>query len=420
MLGLDTYTDPAAVQPRLQAALPRLGLGGARVDSLEVMHALRRSPRRDPASEACRIAVCYALQLAAPSARRQIIYGRVYPAAAGERLSREAGGLWNSDLCMALWVYPADPGLPQLAALDHPERVRGHMPRDVSINGRLPAAELVRYRPEERATLRWHLADGQTLYGKTFAGDAGASLHARFQHFANAQTAGGFEVATPLGYDAATRTFWQQGVAAQPLAEVLDADRCDALMASAARALAQLHAADLPAESAHDARALAAACERRAAKIARCMPELAGPAQEVAAIVAQGAPRYAGLRPTLIHGDFHLEQLHLRRGRLVLFDFDEFCLGDPLEDLASFIVKWPLSDTRLAGRACAALAAEYARLRPQACESERLDWHLAVQWLHKASRAYVWQRPGWRTGAARMIAEAQRCAARVARQTEPA
>ena len=427
MLDPDIYTDPAAMRVRLQAALPRLGFANARIEVLEVMHALRRAPRRDPASEVCRVAVCYAAQLAGATPRRQVLYGKVYPAAVGARVSREAGGsaAWLPDLGMALWVFPGDPGLPQLMSLVDPARLVEHLPHDAldpvcaPRGAQLPPVELLRYRPEERATLRWCWPDGRSLYAKTFANDAGAALHERFLHFASGG-AEGFEVAMPLGYDAATRTFWQRGLATQPVAALIDAANCEALMDCAARGLAQLHAADLPVDTTRSSATLAAACSRRAQKIARCMPELAAPALQVAAAVAAGAPRYAQFRPTLIHGDFHLEQLHLRAGRLVLFDFDEFARGDPLEDLASFIVKWPLADAQLAGRARTAMATAYARRRPELFEPERLDWHLAVQWLHKASRAYVWQRPGWRSDSAAMLVQAQRCAARLGRNKEAA
>ena len=383
MLDLDLYTDPAAMRPALQS-LRGLSSPVRRVD---VLHAARRAPRRDPASRACRIAVCYRVETAARG--HEILYGKVYPSNVCAELTAGTGAPpapeWLREIDMIFWRFPQDPGLPQLGAL---------------LDG---DTELVRYRPEERATLR----RGE-LYAKTFRGDDGAELCARFfslQHMSVGLMA--FEVARPLEYDASTRTFWQQGIEAPALAEVITSGNCAALMALAAQGLAALHGAEPRFGPARSNAQLAAASLRRAAKIGRCMPRLGPQAQGIAEEIAGHVPAAAGEASVQIHGDFHMDQLRVREGRLVLFDLDELSIGDPLEDLASFVVKCPLRDARLARQACAALVEAYARCRPALFDAARLGWHLSVQWLHKASRAYVWQRPGWRAAAEEALAQAE-------------
>lgn len=373
MLDLDLYTDPGV----MRAALAPY----ASAERVQVLHATRRAPRRDPASPACRIAVCYRMQ--SPGRPDAIVYGKVYPEeVCAERLSRTHDApTWLRDIDMLLWRLPRDPGLPQLAAL-----LDGH-------------TELVRYRPEERATLR-----RGNRYGKTFHGTEGAELCQRFSSFR--PYANSFEVAAPIGYDAATRTFWQEGVEAAALADIVTTQNCRQVMARVAQALATIHAAEPRFGPRRSNAALAAAAVRRAAKIGRCMPELEAPARRVADSVARHVPPEAAA--VQIHGDFHLDQLRMRAEQLVLFDLDELAIADPLEDLASFIVKCPLRDASLARQACGALIERYARLRPAQFSRGRLEWHLAVQWLHKASRAYVWQRPGWRNAAEDALAEAER------------
>ena len=393
MLDLDLYTDPAAMRLPLQA-LP--GLDATPIRRVAVLHAARRAPRRDPASRACRIAVCYGVETGERAAR--IVYGKVYPSEVCAELSAQAGAsgapAWLREIDMLLWRFPRDPGLPQLGALLD------------------DSTELVRYRPEERATLR-----RGALYAKTFRGSEGAELCERFGHLARrSDDSGAFEVAAPLRYDAATRTFWQRGVEAPALASALRASTCDRLMELAARGLARLHAAAPRFGPARPVADLAAAALRRGAKIGRCMPELAQAAQRTAAALAAHASAMAGAPLAQIHGDFHLDQLRLRGDRLMVFDLDELAVGDPLEDLASFVVKCPLTDAQLAPRVCEHLIEAYARCRPAAFDLRRLDWHLAVQWMHKASRAYVWQRPGWRAAAAQMLAEAERCVAQLERR----
>lgn len=391
MLDLDLYTDTVAMQPRLQA-LP--ALERARIRSTSVMHATRRAPRRNPASRACRIAVCYAVDTGEAAPR--ILYGKVYPsevcAELAARADASAASAWLPDIDMLLWQFPRDPGLPQLGALLD------------------DATELVRYRPEERATLRRHerRTGAVAVYAKTFRGDEGAELCERFAALGRGSAhAEAFDVAPPLRYDPALRTYWQLGVEGPALSAILNERNCAALMERAARGLARLHNSAARFGSLRRIEDLAAAAVRRGAKVARCMPELGEAAQHVAAALAARRPHSTPVAQ--IHGDFHLDQLRLCGDRLMLFDLDELAIGDPLEDLASFMVK--CEDTPLALRAGDALIDAYARCRPAAFAERRLAWHLAVQWLLKASRAYVWQRPGWRAAAARMVAQAERCAA---------
>jgi hypothetical protein len=400
MLDLDLYTDPAAIREPLQR-LPSLRASAIR--RIVVLHAARRAPRRDPASRACRIAVCYGVETGAHEA--QILYGKVYPSAVCAELAAQAEATgapaWLPELDMLLWRFPRDPGLPQLGAL-----------LDES-------TQLVHYRPEARATLRRSGAAQQgTLYAKTFRAAEGAELCERFAHLAKLSVHGGaFEVAAPLRYDPASRTFWQRGVEAPALAAKLDTGNCDALMELVARGLAELHAAAPrfgPTRSVTD---LTAASLKRGGKIGRCIPELARTAQRTALSIAAHALDFLPAQFGQIHGDFHIDQLRLNGERLMVFDLDELAIGDPLEDLASFVVKCQLGDAHLAQAVRERLIEAYARLRPAAFDSRRMNWHLAAQWLHKASRAYVWQRPGWRVAATQMVEEAQRCVARLARSS---
>jgi aminoglycoside phosphotransferase (APT) family kinase protein len=112
-----------------------------------------------------------------------------------------------------------------------------------------------------------------------------------------------------------------------------------------------------------------------------------------------------GAAQTLIHGDCHPEQMWLDAGRVVLFDFDEFTLGDPLEDLAQFVTK--LGDDPRASGFAAGLIAAYAAAAPERFDPQRLQWHLAVQQLLQASRAFVFQIAGWRAELERRLWRAE-------------
>jgi aminoglycoside phosphotransferase (APT) family kinase protein len=111
---------------------------------------------------------------------------------------------------------------------------------------------------------------------------------------------------------------------------------------------------------------------------------------------------------SLVHGDFHPEQVWVHEGRPLLFDFDEFALGKPMEDLASFITR--LQQGPNAARAAAgetALLQGYRQAAPARWHAPSLQWHLVLQALLQTSRAFVFQVPGWPAELARRLSVAE-------------
>jgi aminoglycoside phosphotransferase (APT) family kinase protein len=99
---------------------------------------------------------------------------------------------------------------------------------------------------------------------------------------------------------------------------------------------------------------------------------------------------------TLIHGDFHLDQLLLLdSGRLALFDFDELALGDPLQDLANFCADLYNHDFDIdqIQRLISDLFNAYQSASTGEYKVTDFDWHLCVQLLTRAYRAYIQQKP---------------------------
>jgi Ser/Thr protein kinase RdoA (MazF antagonist) len=128
--------------------------------------------------------------------------------------------------------------------------------------------------------------------------------------------------------------------------------------------------------------------------VARAAPEFADRAARLLASLAMASAQLPEPPASLIHGDFHPEQVWIDEGRVVLFDFDEFAAGDPMEDLAEFVVK--LGPIDPGARFATLLLAAYAQTAPSQFSQRRLQWHLAVQQLLQASRAFVFQIEGWR------------------------
>lgn len=433
-MDLDLYTDSAAMRTLLQQQLPGgFAEGRLRIDALGV-HSARRnaSVRRNPSP----MTLCYDLQVtdtAGGGHGSQRLIAQVFrPGLAAAAWTLQDRGALVAPrfgqalahvpaLNLLLWALPNDPGLPQLRRLLDPVRAIAALPetlRPAAAAGGL-RVELLRYAPNRRATLRCSFGEGAgqaagVLYGKTFADARAADVDARFRWFwAQAQRdAQAPLVAEPLGVDVATRTAWQAAAVGEPLRSRLATEDAALWLGRVARALARLHDAPLAQTTTARPRSVAhwlPEVRRRQHKIGRAEPALAARAQRIAEAIEAHAAHPATRPLGLIHGDCHPEQFWLHDGRVVLFDFDEFTLGDPMEDLAEFVLK--LEAAPRAAQLANTVIESYAAAAPERFDARSLAWHLAIQSLLQASRAFVYQQPGWAGELARRLGVAEAHAA---------
>jgi hypothetical protein len=444
-LGL--LTNVAAAQALLQSNLPGFSEGRLRIESLVVRGARRNtSQEHNPRP----MTLCYEL-LCRDTARQctgtQLLYVEVFRHAADARaavalqdtrqLVTPAFGeplvhlpAWN----LVVWALPNDPGLPQLATLLDAACVASRLPGPSRVQGGLPAhpgshghagwadpvrVELLRYEPRQRATLRYtaNSPDGggpHTVYAKTFRDDRATTIDARFRYFwSMAQNDPAAPcVAQPLGFDAATRTVWQAPAVGVPLRDALALADGDAVLGRVAHALARLHAAPLAPTAAAEPRSVnhwLAEVRRRHQKIARIDATLEPRVARIVAAIEAQAERQAQRPLSLIHGDFHPDQVWVQDGRVLLFDFDEFTFGDPMEDVAEFVLK--LEQQGTAPELVATFIDRCATADAAHFDRASLAWHLVIQSLLQASRAFVYQRPGWAQALGQRLAA---CESRVA------
>ncbi len=394
---MDTALQPEAMRGLLQGALP--SLASLHVDALRIEQVRRSSSlRRHPWP----LTLCYELELrdAAGTRSTERFYAKVHRNGASAAAQAGTPALHLPQLDMLLWPWPHDPGLPQLARLLDPALAGANLPAPLHDGTPLPM-ELLRHEPERRALLRCRPTHSAgPIYGKTFADDTASALHRRFTHlhaFSQRQPRTAL-VAAPLALDSATRTLWLAEAPGRPL--VPDVQAC----AAVGRALAWLHRAALAVPGRRDTTHWLAELPRRAVKIGRALPELQPRATALVRRLQQAAAALPPGPQTLIHGDFHPGQVWQHEGRPVFFDFDEFTLGHPMEDLASFSVK-----LEQAGEieAAAAFIDAYRRAAPGYFEPQALLWHRAVQALLQAARAFVFQVPGWPREVARRLQRAE-------------
>ncbi len=396
--AIDTCLDVDALRSHLHTALAPQGV----IDAVRITKAHRSaSLHRDPNP----LKFCAEADLHSGATLK--LYGKVYRAGASAAAAPDSGALHVPELDLLLWLWPADPALSQLAHLLDPSVVQPFWGT--------PAADvqMLRYEPECRATLRYAHPDGRVLYAKTFCDTRGQTVYRRFAWMweRSQQDANAPLVARPLQCSADGRTLWQEAAQGTPLlqlpigAQVSAQPRGDWLL-PLAHAIATVHIAptSLAGPTPRDRDHWLAEVRRRRNKISRVLPELTELANATANAIVHAAAHLPPHAPALIHGDFHPDQVWFDGQRIVLFDFDEFALGDPMEDLAEFIVKLP------PGSSSAQLVAwwlgAYAQVAPQHFCHQRLRWHMAVQQLLQASRAFIFQLDDWRGQVQRRLGRA--------------
>jgi aminoglycoside phosphotransferase (APT) family kinase protein len=308
------------------------------------------------------------------------------------------------ELDAVFWHFPNDPSMPQLADVVCAERVKTRLPYHA-----LPAewncpqdvtVRVVKYRPEARCLAKYELRSGTsslTLFGKTFADALGQAVYARTEEMWRLaqQNQIGFQVAHPLSFDAATKTMWQEWLDGTPLAECLTAQNYTQYFPVIAQGLATIQRQhlfkDAPVSLPFHLREM----RKKTAKLSQRFPVLADALTAQYRALEEALPYFAEVPLTTIHGDFHIRQLLLRDDELALFDFDELGAGDPLQDVAHFIAdlySYHFAPALVQAMATTFLAA-YAEAVAWDVDAERLQWHLRVQLLTRAYRAYWQQKP---------------------------
>src|SRR5262249_32279558 len=147
-----------------------------------------------------------------------------------------------------------------------------------------------------------------------------------------------FIIAGALGYAASVRTVWQSALAGRPLLPVIRRGGCDDVLEAAGTALAILH-------ETHAVGTLRVGIDEQLAEmhaqiraLVEALPDVASTLGPIAARLRDGAHRLTPGPASLVHGDFIAKNLEMREGRLVICDFDDFVVGDPVQDAARFLV----------------------------------------------------------------------------------
>jgi len=172
-----------------------------------------------------------------------------------------------------------------------------------------------------------------------------------------------------------------------------------------ARTLAKLHCCPLIVER---RLALEDQIPTERAELAEAFPELAGEID--ASIAAARATRLRDEDSALVHGDFHLGQVHLEGDKAWLLDLDGVKQGDPASDVGNVLALLYAKEEQLPNL-CELMAAfweEYFSLMP-ASLATRVPLYLGLTLLRRACKFFREQEPEVEIKIEQMLAAAAAC-----------
>ena len=114
--------------------------------------------------------------------------------------------------------------------------------------------------------------------------------------------------------------------------------------------------------------------------------------------------QYSSFEPGLIHGDFHMGQVHVSPERTWLIDFDAVCVADPAADLGNILVflKGKARKVPSAPLLVDAFLDEYFQHMPSEILT-RVPLFEAITHLRRACKRLRFQEDGWQKKARRFI-----------------
>jgi aminoglycoside phosphotransferase (APT) family kinase protein len=306
------------------------------------------------------------------------------------------------DLGLIVWAFPNDPQLAQLAAVTDETQIKPYLPYPFLPAGLAQPADVtgvvidvIRYKPEVRCTLRYQVqGEGATMtvYGKTYASDKGREVYRQMVSLWERAVADPacFLVAQPYDYSPGLKMVWQEALAGLPLSDKLLPADDEQWFARAASGLAHLHRQPVAVSRRVTAADLLANSQESTLELMAALPAYRQRLEHLLAGLEQNIPTMDEAAGKLIHGDFHLKQLLAHDGRLAIFDFDDLAWGDPLQDIAFFLVDLHCRDFDRATveRLALAFCQAYQSATGAALPAGRLQWHLQLQFLAKAHWYY--------------------------------
>ncbi len=437
----DRFTDPSQIKTLFQAKLPLFSEDVLRIKSCEIGHTWYKTYQKQSSYARSFLAICYHLRvtnLLSKKSGEQILYAKTYL----ENRSRDEFEKVRNNgfvsphfgeaiahlpkLDMIVWAFPNDPVLLHLPQCVNPEEVSKYFPYENLPSGlnrtediRKIDTEVIHYRPEIRCTTRYTLKWGKTsepkemlLFGKTFNDDQGGVLYERSLAFCqeSRRDRDSFLVAQALGYNKAIKTLWQVGLKGKALVDLMDETNYVPLLQSVAKGLASFHQSRLTSPVRVSKFDQIIEIKKKIAKLIHAFPQFNLTLKSIEQGLEKDGKQLPTISDKIIHADFSVQQLLVCGNKVACFDFDEFAMGDPIQDIANFIVDCHFRSFKqsIIPSMISVFVQAYEKKVGFKISMDRLNWYIQMLFLTKAYRFYLQQRPQMENEIKKIISLAQK------------
>ena len=285
-----------------------------------------------------------------------------------------------------------------------------------------------RYKPETHCAARYEVGWGRetdrqvfTLFGKTFGGERAGDIYRQVDAVwqKSLDEPRSFLIGCPLGYARSVRTVWQASQGGLPLLQVVNGGHCDDVLKDVGTALAILHETEPASALRVGIGDQLAEMQAQVASLIEAFPHVQSTLEPIAKRLRDEASTLRPIAETLVHGDFIAKNLLIHQGRIVVCDFDDFVVGDPVQDIARFLLDLHFLEDRdshvvnlrerdadrVHSMAKPFTEAYRSRARWKVSE-DQLKWHWRVQLIAKIHYYYKRQhlRPGFERDLGAMLA----------------
>jgi len=413
---LPVVTDPAAMKDIFQRALPGFAEGRLELRNLTLLQ-LRYEPGKK-----CQISYRLRVKdLATGYQGRPICFAVVEPNGEAEAKFVKArrhvhfqpelvpAVHFLPELNMVLWGYPNDPKLKHLHRLVNRNSFAEFVQKFWN-ELRLPqgakltraATKLIKYVPRDRCTLRHRLrfddATRMVIYSKTFNHKAnGELIFKTMQALWNAPVcqSGEFLIPEPLFFAREMNAIFARGLKGKNADDHLTELDLDRVAAQIGAELAGIHQCRIDGLPAHADDHVMSPLSEAEAILKNFDAAYRSRVEALTKNLREKYPQLTPLAPTPIHSAFRLSQFLVVDDKLALIDFDDFLLGNPIADVASFVahllylpLKGELSPER-SRSAIRHFCRTYAERAPWGLPADTFAWQTAAHLLGKQAKKCI-------------------------------
>jgi glycosyltransferase involved in cell wall biosynthesis len=214
----------------------------------------------------------------------------------------------------------------------------------------------------------------------------------------------GISIPEPLDFSSFLCMLFQEEVPGLPVKTLLKQSPDAFFVRRLARTLAKLHQSPITPDNMMTVTDHLQRCHPTHQFLSLALPELSGKIDYIVDNALKIEAALGKINFTPIHGDFHLGQVHLERGRTWLIDFDAMGYGDPAADLGNVLVflKGKAGEIPNLSELVQAFLDEYFSIMKSDI-AERIPLYEALTHLRRACKSLRLQEHGWERRATRMI-----------------